>query len=163
MRSDSDSKLGGATYDDNHLSLLAIPTVYVLSYALAAGNMPTFDISGTATPIKQGSDQVFRLHLFAESATGGDMNYPSKAITELGKMFYDQGHNPAVKFNFKSVAPDAVDLDYPSTGHSSFKCCEERCTGELGTSCSQILTPAAPTANGGGHPRNCMAILITKP
>jgi hypothetical protein len=161
MRADTGTTLTGSTYNDNGLALVQIPTVYVLTYALGA-TVPTFNISGAPQPMIQGSDGVFRLHLFAESATGGDMSNPDKAIVELGKMFYDQNGQPAVKFHFSGVSPNSVDIPM-STGHSSFVPCEERSTGELGVGCAQIVGATSVGARSGGHPRNCMAILITEP
>lgn len=161
LRADTSSRLSGETYDANHLSLIQIPTVYVLTYALNAGNSPTFDISGTPQLIPRGNDGVFRLHLFAESPTGGDTLNPDMAVIELGKLFHNSSGSPAVKFHFKSVGPDAVDIDDP-TCHSSVASCEERSIGELGIPCSRISTVTA-SAQGGGHPRNCMSVIIVSP
>lgn len=160
LRSDVKTKLSGQTYDYNNLAVTKLPTVYVFTYELQPGNVPTLsDMFGKNQPIQVGSDGVMRLHLFAESPVGGVAMDPNKALRELNKMF-----TPALDLRLNSVSMTSVPVD-PNPGQTGVLSCEERSIAELNIPCSQLSTVAThgPAVATGGHPRNCMSVFITQP
>jgi hypothetical protein len=160
LRADTSTVLIGRTVDDNSLSLLQIPTVYVLSYELMPREFPMLkdNTAGTMQKIVGGADGVVRLHLFAESPTGGDLMHPTSALDKLCEMFHDKDDKTALQFQFSSPAQNSVKIG--PTGHSSILSCEERAIGELSTACAQLPSIPRPSAQAGGHPMNCMAVFI---
>ena len=175
LRADKNKRntLGGQTYTDNNLNLTQLPTVYVLKYDLPAGSAPTFtDNLGNNQKIPLGTDGVMRLHLFAEPRNGGNPMYPNMALDALCNMF-----KPKLRLKLSVPSYAATPIDDPNEMPIGVDRCEERSIGELGIPCSQVadvlseqameknLGDAAGVKKSwlfGGHPRNCMAVLIVK-
>ncbi|HEY6770349.1 MAG TPA: hypothetical protein VI386_36865, partial [Candidatus Sulfotelmatobacter sp.] len=170
LRVDTITKLSGQTLNDNSIdpSQLVLPTVYVLNYQITAGSSPpTFsDSFGKPHNIQAATDGVMRLHLFAEAPDGGDPLTPNMALDQLRQMF-----TPPLQLQLPvSIVGLPTPID-PSTNLASVQRCEERSIGELAIPCSELMEEMAkpskksdggPWVGTAGHPRNCMAVLITK-
>lgn len=157
--------ISGKTYQWNALSVSRVPTVLILTYSpidLNAGKAPTFvDKSGTTQEIAiSKTDNVARLHLFAESAF--DLTNPNSnmALAEFNKLFLDANGQPALDLSINSgYSNDPVPVD-SSVNQPGVMLCEERNLGELDIPCDQLPLDMRPRAGAATKVHNCMSIAL---
>jgi hypothetical protein len=155
----------GMTYKWNALTVPRVPTVLVLTYSpidLNAGKAPTFvDKSGASQEISiSKTDNVARLHLFAESAFDLTNPDPNMALAEFNKLFLDASGNTALDLSIKpNYGNDPVAIDQ-SVNQPSVMICEERNLGELDIPCDLLPLTSKPSAHAATRVHNCMSIAL---
>jgi hypothetical protein len=155
----------GMTYKWNGLSVSRVPTVLILTYSpigLNAGKVPTFgDKSGAPQEIAVSkTDNVARLHLFAESAFDLTNPDPNMALAEFNKLFLDANGQTALDLSIKSgYSNDPVPVD-SSVNQPGVMICEERNLGELDIPCDQLPLTFKPSAQTATKVHNCMSIAL---
>jgi hypothetical protein len=162
---DNPFETSGKTYQWNALNVTRVPTVLVLTYSpidLGSGKAPTFgDKSGTPQEIViSKTDNVARLHLFAESAFDLTNPDPNMALAEFNKLFLDGSNQPALDLSIRSGYGNyPVDMD-SSVNQPSVLICEERNLGELNIPCDLLPLQLKPRAGAASRVHNCMSIAL---